>query len=444
MNDAIEYGAVVTIQMARLGDFLQTTPLLHALKRLYPHSPLVALVTPAQAVLAEGCSVVDQVWELEPGPLLACFHEGLSPAPGMQARWEELTGHLASLDVAEVYNLNLSPLGASLATAWPLSRIHAWRLSHNRQHLVGEPWTRFVMSLISNRRLTRLHLCDLLASYGEPTGPPCRKLDYHPTQSALQKAAELLPGDEPKVVLQLGSNSPLRRWPVEYFAALGEALLSQGIQPVLVGTSNERLLNQRMLDETGPISRRFINLLGKTDLATLAGVLAQSGLVVSGDTGTLHLATAVGAKVLALYMGPAAVHETGPYGEGHLVLQAREVCGPCQEQNPPCNGAAPCRRLLPPREVYLACLRLLDGASSLQASQDFDLGPLASPLVSYFDKFGQNYRNVTPLPLDREQCLSLAYREAGRVLLRAGYEPDWSAIQTEISQGFTPPSPRRG
>jgi ADP-heptose:LPS heptosyltransferase len=444
VNDQLRTGAVVTIQMARLGDFLQTTPLLHALKHRYPDSPMVALVTPAQAALASRCQAVDQVWELEPQPLLACFHEGLTPAPGMQARWSQLTGHLASLDVAEVYNLNLGPLGASLARVWPLSRIHAWRLSHGGQHLVGEAWTRYIMALVGNRRLTRLHLCDILATYADYSGELIPRLDYQAGPDSLAKAEELLPDSGPRVVLQLGSNSPLRRWPVEYFAALGEALLAQGVEIILVGTNNERLLNQRLLDEIGPISRRVTNLVGKTSLPELGGVLASCDLVISGDTGTLHLASAVGARLLALYMGPAAVHETGPYGAGHLVLQARDECGPCQEQNPPCKGAAPCRRLLSPQAVYLACARLLEGSRPGQAAHDLNLGPLASPLVSHFDEFGQNYQNINPLPLDSEQILALAMREAGRMLLRPNYQFDAPSLQTELVKGYASHPEARG
>ena len=53
--------------------------------------------------------------------------------------------------------------------------------------------------------------------------------------------------------------------------------------------------------------------------------------MIGGDTGTLHLAAALGTRVVGLYMGTASCHETGPYGDGHYVLQAYAPCSPCNE-----------------------------------------------------------------------------------------------------------------
>ncbi len=84
-------------------------------------------------------------------------------------------------------------------------------------------------------------------------------------------------------------------------------------------------------------------------------LLGACDRLLSGDTGTLHLAAHLGVPCLAIFFGPAFVFETGPYGKGHIVLQAEPSCGPCKE-DAVCEDET-CRRLLDPETV----LRLLKG-----------------------------------------------------------------------------------
>ena len=429
------------IQLARLGDFLQTTLLLHALKQKNPDSALTVLVAPAQAPLARGCGAVDEVVELAAGELMRILSQGDLPAEERRAEWQRLTRPLEGLDPQKIYNLNLGPLGASLAARWPRAERRAWRLKPDGKGLMGEPWAGFVMNLVADRRLTRLHLVDILASYAGPQGPVLPRLDYQPNNEHLRAARKLLPRGRALAVLQLGANSPLRRWPVEFFADLAQGLIQNEIWPVLTGAPNEAPLGRRLKIILGPLSRRVIDLMGKTDLPTLAGVLANARLVVSGDTGTLHLATAVGAPVLALFMGPAVAHETGPYGAGHLVLQARDECGPCQEQHPACKGKAPCRRLISPQNVLRAGLGILAGDDTAKLGAGLNLNPGVDALIGVLDGFGQSYRPLRPRPIGLVCGLALALREAGRVLLRSGYEPRADNSALELGGEYLTPEP---
>lgn len=416
-----EPGAVVVLQLARLGDFLQSTPLLAALRVRHPGARLMAVVTPALAPLALGCGLADEVLLVDPAGL---EDAAADPDPARAAaRLAGLCAPLWQRPVQAVYNLNLSPLAAGVAAGWPAALAHGWRLGRDGRGLQGAAWADFVMLTVADRRLTRLHLCDILASYAEPAGPALARLAQRVDPAAAGAVADLLPAGRPRVALQLGANSDLRRWPVASFAALGRGLLEAGAAVVLVGSQRERVLGRRLMRALGPAGQRICDLMGRTDLAGLAAALAACDLVVSGDTGSLHLATAVGAKTLALYMGPASAHETGPYGAGHLVIQARDHCGPCQEHSPACAGAAPCRQLITPAVALRSALALMAGASAERAAQDLDLPPAVEPLAGLQDGFGQRYRPLRPRRLDAMAALALALREAGRVLLRPAYAP---------------------
>lgn len=426
MQDWCEPEQRLVIQLARLGDFLQTTPLLAAL------GGAAVLVAPAVAPLARASRWVRAVHLLDPEAL----HQAATADESRRLRLARLAGlvrPLEELPVREVFTLNYSPLCAALAAAWPQARVRGWRLAGER--LAGEPWTAFLLRLMAHRPLSRLHLCDVLASYADPEGPPLPTLDYRLEDQAREQAEALLPPGRPRVALQLGATHPQRRWPLGSFAELARSLAGRGVSLVLVGSAAERPLGRRLQRRAGvPVT----DLMGRTDLATLAGVLAACDLLVSSDTGTLHLATAVGARVLGLYMGPAQVHETGPYGSGHLVLRAREVCAPCVEARPPCGGEAPCRRRITPAVAVRAAEALLSGTTAQEAARSLELPPEVEALAAERDAFGQRYRRLRPVSLGAGRALALALREAGRVIMRSAYTPDPQALAAELEAEYRP------
>jgi ADP-heptose:LPS heptosyltransferase len=421
----------LVIQLARLGDFLQTTPLLAAL-----NMPDV-LVTPAQAPLARACGHRGQVLILDP----ATLEDAAGSQDSKELKMARLQGVMEPFwreAFAEVYNLNFSALCASVAAGWPQAGQRGWHWQDGK--LTGRDWSRFMMGMVADRRLTRLHLSDILASYADPSGPPVERLDHQVNKAARKRVTALLPAGKPLVALQLGANNDLRRWPIVSFAALARELTAQGAGLVLVGSSGERVLGRRLKREMGASGEKVCDLMGGTDLLTLAAVLEASDLVISADTGSLHLATAVGARVLALYMGPAQVHETGPYGHGHLVLQARDQCGPCQENNPVCEGRAPCRALITPQTALKAATDLLQGSSAGRAARGLDLPDGVAALAGEMDRFGQRYYYLVPQPLSTGAGLALALREAGRLLLRSRYEFIDNEVGRELADEYEPPT----
>ena len=214
----------LVIQMARLGDFLQSTPLIKAVRQRHPQNRLAVLVTPAQAPLAHGCPDVDEVHELAPGPLLSLLDNQDLPPESKSAVWQKATRRLSALEVGQLYNLNLGALSGLLAQSWPRATAHAWRLHPERNALLGEPWSPFVMALAGKRNLTRLHLCDILSAYADPPARPGDALCFQPPPEAFARAREFVGRERPLVALQLGGQ--------QFFAALaGGVFLRSRAQP---------------------------------------------------------------------------------------------------------------------------------------------------------------------------------------------------------------------
>ena len=138
-------------------------------------------------------------------------------------------------------------------------------------------------------------------------------------------AGEGAPAGGPVVSLVPGGNAPSRRWPAERFAALAVALHRDGARVVIQGGPGDAPL-------TGPIAAlagdAALDWTGRTTLPVLAECFRRSRLVVSNDTGPMHLAAAVGAPVIAL-CGAADERETGPRGPACEVLVHPIHCRPC-------------------------------------------------------------------------------------------------------------------
>ena len=152
--------------------------------------------------------------------------------------------------------------------------------------------------------------------------------------------------DRPVVAMHAGANWHLKRWPTSRFARLGDLLAERyGAQIVLVGSADDRLMAEgigRRMEHPARI------LCGQTTLPQLGAVFQMVRVVVSNDSGPLHVAAAVGARTLGLF-GPTDPELTAPRGPAVRILFGSVGCPvPCYRQWCPVNL---CLRELTPARV---------------------------------------------------------------------------------------------
>ena len=115
-------------------------------------------------------------------------------------------------------------------------------------------------------------------------------------------------------------------WEPAKFAALADQLAQRdNVAVIFTGGPDDRAV---IADILGQMQSGAINLAGRTSLMGLAALYQQAALLVSTDTGPMHLGAAVGIPVVALF-GPTAPWRTGPFGKGHLVVRTDCECAPC-------------------------------------------------------------------------------------------------------------------
>lgn len=176
--------------------------------------------------------------------------------------------------------------------------------------------------------------------------------------SSVPDTRELV-GEEPYVVVHPGASAPSRAWPPLHHAAAVELLEGAGHHVVVTGGPHETALTATV---AGPSAT---DLGGRTDLRTLAGVLAGAQALVTGNTGPAHLAAAVGTPVVCLFSPVVPAVRWAPYGVPLELLGDQDApCKLSRARDCPVPGH-PCLGSVPPEQVAEAVERLISGVSSL-------------------------------------------------------------------------------
>jgi lipopolysaccharide heptosyltransferase II len=164
------------------------------------------------------------------------------------------------------------------------------------------------------------------------------------------------PGNGPWVALNPGARWPNKRWPIEYYAELVRQLSARDVHLAILGDKNDASLGAS-LSKVDP--RRCLDLTGRTTISEMIEWVRLSALLVSNDTGPMHIGAALGKPVVAIF-GPTEPRRTGPYRQMDHVLRVSLPCAPCLKAT--CNLETPleCLRAVSPVEVCAAVDRILN------------------------------------------------------------------------------------
>ncbi|MCW2632300.1 MAG: transferase [Pseudonocardia sp.] len=275
---------LLVLRALGLGDLLTAVPALRALRAHYPDHHIVLA---APAALRGLVGLIDAVDELLPTSDLDSL-VWAGPPPEIAV------------------NLH----GAGPESIWALQTLRPARLiSHGHPacpKITGPAWVPDAHDVH--------RWCRLLAEFGIWADPTDLELPVPPTPSPAPGA----------VVMHPGAAFGARRWPPARYSAVARALSALGQRVVITGDPNERHLG-RMVGQMANLPRDAV-LSGRTDLRQLAALVANARLVVCGDTGVAHLATAYCTPSVSLF-GPVSPQQWGPPQDRpwHTVLWAGET-----------------------------------------------------------------------------------------------------------------------
>jgi lipopolysaccharide heptosyltransferase II len=222
-----------------------------------------------------------------------------------------------------------------------------------RSGFVGESRYGF-LNLV--HKLDEKHLPLMAERYAQlaekPGAPPGRPLPevglrIDETNLAITLGRLALSRAKPVVAFCPGAEyGPAKRWPARHFAALARKLAAQGRAIWLFGSEKDREIGDEIARSSEGAAT---NLCGKTDLASAIDLLSLAEVVVSNDSGLMHVAAGVGRQVVALY-GSSSPEHTPPLSRLARVVKTGIECSPCYQRECPL-GHFKCMNDLTPERV---------------------------------------------------------------------------------------------
>ena len=322
---------ILVVRLASLGDLLITTPALRALRTTFPAAHIGVLTTPAGAAALRGLDSFDEVLTFDkfafdrPADALRSLPAALGLAAELRAgRWQTLV------------------LLHHLTTPFGIAKYAALSLGSGARRRVGLDNGRgrwFLTDSAVDRGFGVRHEADygldVVAVLGahHPSDSPRLELCIAPDDDgwAAARLAEQELGEAVLLVPGSGAFSRARRWAAERFVEVGRALLEgHGLTPLILSglDPDEQSVARQVAADIGPAARLAPPAPGPQALGAL---IRRCRLVVANDSGSVHVASAVGTPVVAVY-GPSNDAAWGPYptrDPRHQVVRETLACTPC-------------------------------------------------------------------------------------------------------------------
>lgn len=319
---------ILIVQTTRMGDVLQTSPLIRMVREKHPEAHITLMVRRMGKAIADRNRDIDGVIVYDEDEL---YRRLIADDSNKLLEAYQLTDEriqaLSAGDFDIAYNVTHSVSSAMLLKIAGIPQVYGAHLGDDWQFILRGRWTTYFFTSVFSREYNDLNLCDITRNIVEDA-PPSRSLHFdlreedHAFAGALFAEQSIGPEDY-VACFQLGASEEGKRWAVENFAALGRLLVERHNAKIfLLGVSDEQPLGDRFETFAPGLAT---HLFGKTSVAQVAAVLKRATILVTNDTGTMHIAASVGCPITLVSVGNVHYRETGPYGEGHCAIEARRT-----------------------------------------------------------------------------------------------------------------------
>lgn len=322
LPESTSHNRSLVIQLARLGDLVQSLPAIEALREQYPEWPLDLICSAPLAPVLSRSRAIDRLipWD---GAKWRTWARQWGENP--QTTLREVQAYLDALGESpygRIYNLNQHARGILMTSLF--SQSSRTGAEEGPADQMVRTWAQYLRRVAGERGDNRVHLADAWCGMCglKPRGlaPVLKQQDVGLPEDlrAIGERTGIWVG------LVTGAGDQARCVPPAIWAEWINRFLAQApdAQVMLIGSGQEREVGQAILEATPPLLQgRVWDTTGRTTLDQLMTLLGRCRWVIGADTGPLHLATAVGSRAVGFYFAQARVHETGPYGDGHWAYQ---------------------------------------------------------------------------------------------------------------------------
>jgi ADP-heptose:LPS heptosyltransferase len=353
---------VLLVNITRLGDMLQATPTIAGLKAENPRCHITVLVEKQFEDICRIIPNIDEVIGLDLGMVVRSISlEG----EGIVDAFEYLTKVVDDLRGRKFdYCLNMSSSAytALLLSLVGIKRNGGWTADEMGYRIIESDWARLFATSVfhQNRQYNSLNLVDVFRCSADVEAHP-HKLLINVEPEATDYCTGLLnearfTNTGPLIAVQAGASQTKRQWsPAKFIKMISILTERYNARVVMTGSGKERSIIDPIVE--GCDSPNVFSVAGRTSIPQLSALLKMADVLVTGDTGPMHMAVSVGTPVVAMFLASAFGFETGPYSEGNIVLQPVIGCGPCNP-NKACSKPDCHDQITPEMVAYLADARV--------------------------------------------------------------------------------------
>ena len=330
---------ILIVKLSAIGDVIHTLPSLAALRKLYPDAHITWVVEEAAADLIKNHPYLDEVLVSRRKSWIEDFQSGEIRRPLL-----EIFSFVKKLRQRS-YDLVIDFHGLLKSSLIVL-------LSAGRRKL-GYDSLQELSGLFLNDRIPEdmnKHAVDRYLDFPRYLGAKTNQAEFVlPGNRDTEVKAQLLLDKYNLENKKFIAINPIAYWETklwdnEKFARLADLIVANlNMNVVFTGSEKEPL--EKIISQ---MSSKALNLGGETSLLELAYLCKKAQLVITTDSGPMHLAAAVGTEVVALF-GPTDPDRTGPYGAGHTIIRTELPCSPCFLKNCPTKK---CMQDILPEQVF--------------------------------------------------------------------------------------------
>jgi heptosyltransferase-2 len=341
---------ILLLRLERIGDLLMALPAIADVRTAAPDAKIDLVVGSWNEELARSIHAVDRVQPLDPAWLVrGAGGAALSSLLAAAYRWRRRRYDLALNFEPDVRSNLLLAISGARWTAGYRSAGGGALLDQALEYHPSEH------TADNARRL----VAAVLDMPGRVTAAGILRI---PESNRREAHAILARARRPCIVVHVAGGRPVKQWDPERFAAVARTLIdARGATVVLTGAPGDRAIVDDVKSRLPGES--IVDASTATSLLTVAAVLERCDLMITGDTGPMHLAAAVGTAIVAVF-GPSDPRRYAPRGPRDRIVRIDLPCAPCNRiRLPPtrCTGRTPdCLALLTPDRVVDAALAILD------------------------------------------------------------------------------------
>ncbi|MEW6109368.1 MAG: lipopolysaccharide heptosyltransferase I [Nitrospirota bacterium] len=304
------YKKILIVKPSSLGDIVHSLPFLDAVRSCFPQSEIHWVIARGMEGILEGHPMIDR---------LIIINKDMWKKISKTGRTIKEAGNLLRTLKKENYDLVVDLQG--------LLRSGIITMATGAPFRVGFEEAREGSRVFYNRKVKGgkdIHAVDRYMKIADYLGCNTEKIifPFPLMKNDLLQIKEIKRNLKEYIVIVPGARWETKKWPADKFGELAGRL---SVKSVVIGSKADAGLAEKVMEAS---AGKAVSMAGNTNIRELMEIMRDARLVISNDSGPMHIAAGFNIPVVAIF-GPTSPLRTGPYGDGHIIIKSDAECSPC-------------------------------------------------------------------------------------------------------------------